>query len=58
MLYPTTLELLSLQESEALCWSGAVPLPVKDSAVGEFEALLTNEALSEAVPLDSGVKSR
>jgi len=32
-----------------------VPLPVKDSAV-EFEALLANKTLSEAVPLACGVK--
>ena len=32
-----------------------MPLPVKDSAV-EFEALLANKTLSEAVPLACGLK--
>ena len=38
-----------------MCGGGAVPLPVNDSLVGEFEALLAKEIVAEAVPLDCGV---
>ena len=31
-------------------------MPVRDSMAGEFEALLTNVTLAEAVPVDCGVK--
>jgi len=31
-------------------------VPVRDSTAGEFEALLANVALAEAVPVDCGVK--
>jgi hypothetical protein len=38
-------------------WTGAgVPVPVREPALGEFEALLANEADAEAVPLAPGVK--
>lgn len=37
-------------------WIGAAtPVPVRAAADGELEALLTNEALVEAAPLDCGV---
>ena len=35
-----------------------MPVPVRDSAVGEFEALLTKEMVPDAVPLLWGVKFR
>lgn len=55
-LYPTTsVEVLAAHERSTLCCGGAVPLPVKDSLVGEFEALLAKEMFAEAVPLDCGV---
>src|SRR5438552_4960120 len=55
-LYPTTsVEELAAHERSTLCGGGAVPLPVNDSLVGEFEALLAKEIVAEAVPLDCGV---
>jgi hypothetical protein len=50
MLYPTTsFELLALQTNATL-YCGAVAEPIKDSTVGEFEALLTNVTLAVALP--------
>jgi hypothetical protein len=38
-------------------WTGAaIPVPVSVATVGEFEALLANEALTEAIPLLCGAK--
>ena len=39
-----------------LCCGGGVPLPVKDTSVVEFVALLTKEAPVKAAPLVCGVK--
>jgi hypothetical protein len=44
------------QESATLCSGDAIPVPVRDSTVGEFEALLMNEILAVFVPLACGVK--
>jgi hypothetical protein len=50
MLYPTTsFELLALQPNATL-YCGAVAEPLKDSTVGEFEALLTKVTLAVALP--------
>jgi hypothetical protein len=55
-LYPTTTDVLGLQDRAALCCGGAFPAPVSDSVAGEFEALLANVTVAEAVPVDWGVK--
>ncbi len=39
-----------------LCSGDRVPLPVRDSSVGEFEALLMKEMLEVSVPLAWGLK--
>jgi hypothetical protein len=46
---------LAFQVRFTLCCGGAVPVPVKLST-GVLTALLTNDSLSEAVPLAWGVK--
>jgi hypothetical protein len=46
---------LAFHVRSTLCGGGTVPVPVKLST-GELAALLTKEALSEAVPLAWGVK--
>jgi hypothetical protein len=59
MLYPATEEVLALQLRFTLCcWLvvTAVPLPERVSESGEFEALLTNEAVAETAPLLCGSK--
>ena len=43
-----------VQERSTLCCSGAAPVPVKVSAT-EFEALLVNELIAEALPDICGV---
>src|SRR5437899_846546 len=48
--------MLGLQERSTLCSGDRTPLPVIDSIVGEFEALLTKEMLAVSVPLAWGVK--
>ena len=48
--------MLGFQDRLTLCCGGGVPLPVKDSIAVVLDALLTKEALSEAVPLAFGVK--
>ena len=48
------MEVLGFHERLTL-W-GRVPLPVRDSTAGEFEALPAKEALADAVPLACGVK--
>ena len=47
--------MLSLQDRSTLCCGGVVPVPVSDSLVGEFVALLMNEAVADAAPLACGV---
>lgn len=47
--------MLAFQLKLTLCGGGALPVPVKDSAVGEFAALLMNERTADAVPLLCGV---
>jgi hypothetical protein len=47
---------LGFHERLTLCCGGGVPLPVKDSTAVVLDALLTKEALSEAVPVAFGVK--
>jgi len=55
-LYPLILdEVLAVQFSRTLCTGAGVPVPPKESTVGEFEALLTNEAVPEAAPVACGV---
>ena len=58
MLYPEMFcEVLAFQDSVTV-WTGAdVPVPVRVAATGELEALLTNEAVAEAVPVAPGVNS-
>src|SRR5271154_6517371 len=50
----TPCELLAVQERLTLCWGGGVPVPVKVSMVGEFEALLVNDTLPDAEPVAVG----
>jgi hypothetical protein len=45
---------LPFQERSTLCCGGAAPVPVKVSAA-EFEALLVNEPIAEALPDICGV---
>jgi len=45
------------QERSTLCCGGAAPVPVKVWA-GEFEALLVNEPIAEALPDVCGVNVR
>jgi len=47
---------LGFQERLTLCCGGGVPLPVSDTCMVEFVALLAKEAPAEAVPLLCGVK--
>src|ERR1700685_779051 len=57
MLYPLMFcDVLAVHERLTECCGGGVPLPVKVSTVGEFEALLVNETLPEAAPVAAGVK--
>jgi hypothetical protein len=46
---------VSFQERSTLCCGGAAPVPVKVSAA-EFELLLVNEPIAEALPDVCGVK--
>jgi len=46
---------LGFQERLTLCCGGGVPLPVSDTCIVEFVALLTKEAPAEAAPLACGV---
>ena len=39
-----------------LCCADRAPVPVSDSTVGEFEALLMKEMLAVSVPLAWGLK--
>ncbi len=56
MLYPLMLdELLAVQFRATLCTEAGVPVPLKESTVGELEALLTNEAVPETAPVACGV---
>jgi len=48
--------MLGLQERSTLCSGDRTPLPVIDSTVGEFEAVLKKEMLAVSVPLAWGVK--
>src|SRR5579864_3869296 len=48
-------EVLAVQERLTVCCGGGVPVPVNDSTVGEFEALLTNDRLPDATPVAGGV---
>lgn len=47
--------MLEAQFKLTLCCGGDVPLPVNDSLVGEFAALLAKAIVPEAVPPDCGV---
>src|SRR5580704_17089870 len=42
---------LGVQERLTECCGGGVPVPVQNSTVGEFEALLVNETLPDAAPV-------
>jgi hypothetical protein len=56
-LYPITFEEPSAFQLRLTLWAGAAtPVPVSAPESGELEALLTNETLEEATPLDCGVK--
>jgi hypothetical protein len=48
-------ELLALQESETSYTGAASPVPVRVSAVGEFEALLTKVKVAVTAPVAVGV---
>src|SRR5712664_1841794 len=51
MLYPTTLlDELAFQFRVTLCWAGAVPAPLKDSATEPLTALLANVRVAEVLP--------
>ncbi len=47
--------MLAFQFKATLCCTGAVPLPLSDSAVGALEALLANVRLADAAPEACGV---
>ena len=54
-MYPTTVvEGLLFQERATLCWGAGVPVPARDCRREELDALLANDALAEAAPLDWG----
>ena len=56
MLYPLMLEdVLAVQFSSTLCTGGGVPVPLRESTVGELEALLVNDAVPEEAPVACGV---
>jgi hypothetical protein len=56
-LYPATpLDVLVFQDKLTLCW-GEVAEPLRDSTVGELEALLTNVTFDDAVPAFWGVNA-
>src|ERR1700693_4801996 len=48
-------EELAVHAKFTVCTGGAVPVPVKVAAVGEFDALLINEVTAEANPVAPGV---
>src|SRR5271166_1233639 len=48
-------EVLAVQERLTLCCGAGVPVPVRDSTVGEFEAALANDMLPDATPVPAGV---
>jgi hypothetical protein len=48
-------DVLAVQERLTLSCGGGVPVAVKFSTVGEFEALLANDTLPDAVPVPEGV---
>ena len=49
-------EALAAQDKATLYWGGgAVPSPLKESMLGELDALLTKDAVAEVVPLACGV---
>ena len=51
MLYPTTLlDELAFHFRVTLCWAGAVPAPLKDSATEPLTALLANVSVAEVLP--------
>ena len=52
-MYPTTVEMLAVQDKETLC---CIPSPVSD-ADEEVEALLAKESMAEAVPDVCGAKT-
>ena len=55
-MYPVTFGEPSAFQERLTVWDGAAtPVPLRVAVDGEFEALLTNETLVEAIPLDSGV---
>ena len=57
MLYPTTLlDELAFQFRVTLCWAGAVPAPLKDSATEPLTALLANVRVAEVLPEACGAK--
>jgi hypothetical protein len=53
-LYPTTTEVLAVHDKSTKCCTGAVPVPLSASTVGEFVALLAKEADPVTAPLDVG----
>lgn len=56
-MYPTTPVVpLAFQVRSTLCGTGACPLPVSDSTVGAFDALLRKVRLAVAAPVAFGVK--
>src|SRR5579863_7361260 len=48
-------DVLAVHDRLTLCNGGGVPVPVKSSTVGEFEALLANDTLPDAAPVPEGV---
>lgn len=55
-MYPTTSDALGDQFRSTRCCGGCVPEPAKVAVAGEPGALVTNEAVAVALPLDCGVK--
>lgn len=55
-MYPTTDDVLAVQDSVAECASTCVPIPESEMLIGEFAALLVTVTLPDAVTADAGVK--
>jgi hypothetical protein len=49
-------DVLAVHDRLTVCVGGGAPVPVNDSIVGEFEALLANDMLPDATPVAEGVK--
>lgn len=55
-LYPTTVEVLAVHESETECATACIPVPESEMLIGEFVALLVTVTVPDTVAADPGVK--